>query len=443
VTEQAPAAVADREARRDRGLARGMGPVALAAATVNAVVGAGIFSLPAGMAKAAGPYALLAYLICALVMGAVVLCCAEAGSRTPTSGGIYGYVDAAFGPLWGFVAGVQLWLSCVLAAGGIAAAMAAALAKLSPALGSAGPRAAIIIGVIGVLAAINATGIKAASRFVALTTLIKLVPLVLFIGAGVIFLDPAKLGAGELSDAGGIGRAVILSLFAFQGMETALSASGEVRDPTRTLPRALIAAMAFVAVLYMAIQLVAQGLLGGALAASTAPLEDALSTIDPRLGLLMLAAAALSRGVWLGSDLLGAPRILFAFARDGFLPAAIGKVSARTQAPITAIVVHAAIAIALAITGTFEQLAVLSVLAGCALYIGACLAAWRLSRQGVALAGAPLKLPAILLWAVLGVTGMLISIALARPVEVAWLIASIAGSGVLYWLTRRARAARS
>lgn len=443
MTAEPTSELAAREASRDRGLSRGMGTWALAFATVNSVVGAGIFSLPAGMAKAAGPYALLAYLICALVMGAVVLCCAEAGSRTPTSGGIYGYVDAAFGPLWGFIAGVQLWLSCVLAAGGIAAAMAAALARLSPALGSPGPKAAIIIGVIGVLAAINCTGIKAASRFVVLTTLIKLVPLVLFIGVGVMFLDPANLGAGHLSDAGGIGRAVILSLFAFQGMETALSASGEVRDPTRTLPRALIAAMAFVAVLYVTIQLVAQGLLGGALAASTAPLEDALARIDPRLGLLMLAAAALSRGVWLGSDLLGAPRILFAFGRDGFLPAVIGKVSPRSQAPVIAIVVHALIAIALAVTGTFEQLAVLSVLAGCVLYIGACLAAWRLYRRGVALAGAPLKLPAIALWAVVGVIGMLISIALAKPAEVLWLIASIAVSCVVYWLTSGARAARS
>lgn len=443
MTGEPTSELASREASRDRGLNRGMGTWALAFATVNAVVGAGIFSLPAGMAKAAGPYALVAYLICALVMGAVVLCCAEAGSRTPTSGGIYGYVDAAFGPLWGFIAGVQLWLSCVLAAGGIAAAMAAALAKLSPVLGEPGPKAAIIIGVIGVLAAINCLGIKSASRFVALTTLIKLIPLALFIGVGVIFLDPAKLHAGELTDFGGIGRAVILSLFAFQGMETALSASGEVRDPTRTLPRALIAAMAFVAVLYVAVQLTAQGLLGADLAASTAPLEDGLAKIDPRLGLLMLAAAALSRGVWLGSDLLGAPRILFAFGRDGFLPSAIGRVSPKTQAPVTAILVHALIAIALAVTGTFEQLAVLSVLAGCVLYIGACLAAWTLYRRGVALAGAPLKLPAIAFWAVLGVVGMVISIALAKPIEIAWLAGSIAVSVGLYFLTSRARAKRA
>ncbi len=122
-------------AARDEGLRRGIGTFGLAAATVNAVIGAGIFSLPAGMARAAGPYALIAYLLCALAMAAVVLCFAEAGSRVPTSGGPYGYVEAAFGPLPAFVMGVLLWLSAVLASGGIAAGLADALARFVPSLG--------------------------------------------------------------------------------------------------------------------------------------------------------------------------------------------------------------------------------------------------------------------------------------------------------------------
>lgn len=433
--------LAQRETSRDRGLRRGIGPIALAATIVNVVVGAGIFSLPAGMAKAAGPYALVAYLVCALVMGAVVLCCAEAGSRVPTSGGIYGFVDAAFGPLAGFIAGVLLWLSCVLGAGGIASAMASALGRLVPVLGEAGPRAAIIVGVIGLLTWINCIGVRAASRFIAVATAVKLVPLALFVCVGAFFIDPSKLGAGAAPGVEGVGRAIILSLFAFQGMETALGASGEVRDPARTLPRALIGAMAFVAVLYIAIQAVAQGLLGGALAASATPLADALATVDPRLGLVILIGTAVSMGGWIGSDLLGAPRVLFAFARDGFLPRALGRVSEKGQVPVTAIVVHAVIAAALAITGTFEQLAVLSVLAGCLLYVGACAAAWKLDRKGVALLGAPLKLPGLAVWAALGVVGMLVAIALAKPVEIAALVASVAVSCALYWLARRGRPA--
>jgi amino acid transporter len=421
---------------RDEGLSRGIGTFGLAAATVNAVIGAGIFSLPAGMARAAGPYALIAYLLCAVAMGAVVLCFAEAGSRVPTSGGPYGYVEQAFGALPGFVMGVLLWLAAVLASGGIAAGLADALSHFFPVLGGALARAAIIVGVLGGLTLVNLAGARIASRLIAGATAVKLLPLALFVGIGLFFLDPAKIGAGAAPDAAGVGRAVLLSLFAFQGMETALGVSGEVANPARTLPRALIGAMAFVTIAYVAIQTVAQGLLGAGLGASKAPLADGMATIDPRLGLLLLGGTALSLAAWLGSDLLGAPRMLFAFARDGFLPRALGEVSAR-KVPANAILAHAAIAITLAVTGTFEELVVLSSLAGCALYIGGCAAVWRLRQRDVALAGTPVRLPALGLWVVVGIASMAACIALASWVEIGGLFVVIAGSVLLYLAMRR------
>jgi len=424
---------------RDAGLRRGIGAFGLAAAIVNVVIGAGIFSLPAGMARTAGPYALIAYLVCALAMGAVVLCFAEAGSRVPTSGGTYGYVEAAFGPLAGFVAGVMLWLGCVLAAGGIAAAFADALAGLLPVLASPIARGGAIVAILGVLTLVNLAGVRPASRLIAVTTVIKIVPLALFVIVGAWFVHPASLSSGVVPDAGGIGRAILLSLFAFQGMETALGASGEVADPTRTLPRALIGAMAFIALFYIAIQLVAQGLLGAALAGSHAPLADAMATIDPRLGLLLVIGTAISMGGWLGSDLLGAPRVLFAFARDGFLPRVLGRVSPRSAVPATAIVTHATIAALLAVTGTFETLAVLSVLTSCALYAMGCGAAWVLRRRTVALVGTPLRLPWIGLWALLGAGSMVAVILLARWDEIGGLVAALAGSCLLYAIARRRR----
>ena len=418
-------------AARDDGLSRGIGTYALATATINAVIGAGIFSLPAGMARAAGPDALIAYLVCALAMAAVVLCFAEAGSRVPTSGGPSGTVEAAFGPLAGFVSGVLLWLGCVLASGGIAAGLADALARFFPELGGPVARVALIVAVIGGLALVNLSGVRTASRLLAAGTTIKLLPLVLFVGVGLLFVDPAELTAGTVPDAGGVGRAVLLSLFAFQGMETSLGASGEVRDPARTLPRALIAAMAFVTIAYVAIQFVAQGLLGAGLGASKAPLSDAMATIDPRLGLLLLVGTALSMALWLGSDLLGAPRQLFAFARDGLLPKPLGTLSAR-QVPANAIIAHGAIGILLAVTGTFEELVVLAALASCALYIGGCLAAWRLRANDVALVGTPVRLPLLGLWVVLGVGSMAACIALGSWAEIGGLLAVIAVSLLLY-----------
>lgn len=422
-------------ASRDAGLRRGIGAFGLAAATVNAVIGAGIFSLPAGMARAAGPYALIAYLLCALAMAAVVLCFAEAGSRVPTSGGPYGTVEAAFGPLPGFVMGVLLWLAAVLASGGIAAGLADALARFVPALGGALPRTAIIVGVMGGLTLVNLAGARAASRLIAAATTIKLLPLLLFVGVGLLFLDPARLHAGAAPDVAGVGRAVLLSLFAFQGMETALGVSGEVSNPARTLPRALISAMAFVTVAYVAIQLVAQGLLGAGLGASKAPLADGMALVDPRLGVLLLIGTAVSLAAWLGSDILGAPRMLFAFARDGFLPKALGRVSAR-HVPANAILLHALIAITLAVTGTFEELVVLSSLAGCALYIGGCAAAWRLRQRDVQLAGPPVRLPWLGLWVVLGIGSMGAAIALGSWAEIGGLGAVILASILLYAMTK-------
>src|SRR6202041_1418314 len=107
---------------------------------------------------------------------------------------------------------------------------------------------------------------------------------------------------------------LILAMFLFTGMETALCASGEVRNPARTIPRALIIALLAVTLLYVIIQFVAQGILGSALAESTVPLADAMSRVSPALRLLMLAGAALSMLGYLTADLMGTPRVLFAFA---------------------------------------------------------------------------------------------------------------------------------
>ena len=189
-----------------------------------------------------------------------------------------------------------------------------------------------------------------------------------------------------------------------------------------------------VTVLYIAIQVIAQGILGSALANSTVPLADAMARISPGLRLLMLAGAALSMFGWLGSDLLGSPRMLFAFARDGLLPRFLGRVHPGTHAPHVAILCYAGLAIGLALTGTFAELAVLATLASAVLYIGGCVAAWKLARRGVALAGTPLNFPWLGAAMVTGVAGMLVMIALASRAEIIGLLALVAASTLIYLL---------
>jgi amino acid transporter len=434
--------IAGSEVARDHGLVRGIGVIGFAAAITNEVVGAGIYRLPAAMAASAGVASPWAYLGCLIAMGAVVLCFAEGGSRVPTSGGPYGVIGAGLGPLWGFVAGVLLYLSCVLALGGVAAAFADTASVAVPALGGAAARAAIIIGVLAAIAFLNMAGVETATRIISWATFLKVLPLILFVIVGGIGLLRAHPAVAPISarPGEGFGEAVILALFALSGMESPLAASGEVHEPNRNVPRALILAMASIGILYILIQLVAQGLLGAGLIASKTPLADALATVDGRLRPVMLVAASFSMLCWLASDLLGAPRMLFAFARDGSLPAVLGKLHPRWKTPHVAIWTHALLAMALALTGTFVKLAVLAALAGAGLYFLGCAAAWILRRRGIAISGVPLALPALPLIAIVGMASMAIIIALAKRDELAAFAIVIVASAAFYaFFLRRGR----
>jgi basic amino acid/polyamine antiporter, APA family len=429
--------------QRDAGLLRAVGPWGLAASTVSIVVGASIFVVPAALAANIGLYAPLAILVCALSVGAVAICFAEGGSRIPSSGGAYGYIEAAFGPLTGYVAGTLLWFGDVLASGGIAAALADLGASLLPDPFKASAHALIIVGTIGGIAWVNIAGVTRGIRLVNATMMLKIAPLLIFVVVGAFSIHGGNFQRSGAVSGTGLGRAVILAMFAFMGMETALSASGEVLHPERTIPRALALGMSAVTLLYLGIQIVAQGILGPSLALSKAPLVDAMGEISPALRWLMLAGAAMSMVGFLSSDILGTPRVLFAFARDGLLPKSLGRVHARSHAPHVAIACYAAIAIVLALTGTFTELAVLSALTTAPLYILGCAATWRIVRGGVAQSGEPLNFRWLGVATFLGITSMVALIALASREEILGLLVFMAISVAVYLVqTRITRAAQ-
>jgi amino acid transporter len=433
------------ENRRDSGLIRAVGPLALAASIINAVIGAGIFNVPAALAAAIGPYAPWAFVVCAFAIGAVAICFAEGGSRVPTSGGAYGYITAAFGPMTGFVAGTLLYFSNVLACGGISAALADAVVSVLPDALRPAAHAAVIVAAVGGIALVNLRGVALGARLINTMTLVKLIPLVLFlvVGAAAIhaanFVQSAAQTAAE--DSSGVGRALILALFTFTGMETPICASGEVKNPTRTIPRALLMGLLVVTVIYVGVQVVAQGILGPALAGASVPLADAMARVGPVLRVLMLIGAAVSMFGWISSDILSSPRILFALSRDALLPAIFGRLHAARATPYVAILFHAALAMGLALTGSFAELAVLSTLAVAPLYIGACAAAWYLARRRVALAGEPLSFRWLGLAAVIGTGSMVFLVGLATWKEIEGLFGLIAAALALYFIQTRLRTA--
>ena len=408
---------------------------------MNGVVGAGIFALPSAMARDAGAWAPWSFAICAIAMAAVVICFAEAGSRVPTSGGPYGIVAEALGPGAGFLSGLMLWMSSVVACGGIAAALADSVGALVPVTGGSLARSVIIVSAIGAIAAVNLTGVRAGARLAASMTMVKIVPLLVFVVAGSIALLSAPVHAAPLPSSHAYGHALILAVFAMCGMETVLGASGEVANPARTLPRALFGAMLFVVALYVAIQIISQGLLGPSLAHSATPLADAMGVFSGGLRVLLLAGAALSMFGWIASDILGAPRILFAFARDEFLPAVFGRVHHRSRVPHVAICVHATLAAGLAVSGSFVPLATMSTLYTASLYILVCTSAFLLRKRDVATAGEPLGFRIVPLCAAIAISSMAGLCLAADWMEIGGLLVTIAAGVVIYQLARGRRLA--
>ena len=420
---------------RDAGLARIVGPVALAASMISIVVGAGIFLVPAKLSQLLGSLAPLAVLACAVAIGAIGLCMAEGGSRVPSSGGIYACVTAAFGPCAGYVAGTVFWVSNVLACGGVSSALGDTVAAVLPASARVVAHGAVAAGAVIAICAINIGGIERSIRLVSFSTLAKLVPLAVFVGVGLCaihgenFVRPATIGAAD------VGQTLLLTLFAFQGFETSLSVGGEIRDPVRTIPLAILLALSGVTVLYIAVQIIAQGILGPALAHSVVPLADAMGRVSPALRVMMLVGTGLSMFGWLTSDLLGSPRILFAFARDGLLPRALGRLTERSRAPYASIICYGAIAIALALSGSFADLAASAALSLAFLYIAACLASWQLARRGIAQAGTALGFRWIGVAAAIGVGSMLAVMTLASRTEILFLVV-LTGLSLLGYLVQ-------
>ena len=377
-------------------LVRVIGTHGLAAGIVNITIGGGIFRLPADMAATLGPTAPIAYLLCAVAMGLIVLCMAEAGSRVSLTGGPYAYVEVAFGPFVGFIAGFLLWMLLTFAMAAVGTVLVASLGALVPAVASPVASSAVLIAIYAFFATINILGVSRGARVNTALTVAKILPLLLLIGAGLFAIDADNLVIRDPPGAAALARSSILLVFVFSGVETALVPGGEVKNPARTVPAAIFIAMAAVTVLYAGLQFVAQGGLGPALAtAKAAPLAEAAAVALGGWGRnLLLLGAVISMFGHAGATILATPRTLFAFARDGFLPSALARLHPVYRTPVFAIVVQCAIVLVLAINSSFERLAILANLSTLLLYGLCCLATWQLRRKDVRGGGTPFKVPA-------------------------------------------------
>jgi len=253
----------------------------------------------------------------------------------------------------------------------------------------------VMFAVYGLLVLINIRGVREGAGAVTVITVAKLLPLLLFISVGIFFIHAPNLAWSGWPSSKSLGEAVILLIFAFVGIEVALIPSGEVKNPARTVPRSAYLALIVTTIIYLMIQLVAQGTLGADLAKHPdAPLAESAATFLSNLGrTILLAGASISAFGFVTSDILSSPRMIFAFGRDGALPQFFAHVHRRYRSPDVAIITYATLAFALSLSGTFEQLAVLSNVAVLLMYFLCCAACWILVQRDVRSDGEPFNFP--------------------------------------------------
>lgn len=348
---------------------------------INAVIGAGIFGLPSRVFALIGSYSLIAFIACALVVTLIVLCFAEVGSRFDETGGPYLYAREAFGSTVAFEVGWLIWLARLTAFAANCNLMVSYLAFFWAPASSTIPRAFIITGVVLSLTALNVFGVRQAAIASNLFTIGKLIPMLVFIGAGLFFLNPHAFTLGVRPSAGAFSQSVLLLIYAFTGFEMAAIPAGEIRNPQSNLPRALLISIAVVAFTYILIQVVCIGTLPE-LAGSKKPLADAGQRFMGTAGAAIISAGAIiSIAGNLNIVLLSGSRVPFAIAEQKQLPSIFAAIHRRFFTPHVAILVTAGVMLVLTLRSSFLEALTISAIARLVTYAVTCAALPVLRRR--------------------------------------------------------------
>jgi len=362
-------------------LKRALGRWDLTAIGVNSVIGGAIFLWPAQVAAQIGAWSPIGFVLIGLLSLSVALCFAELSSRFDATGGPYLFTRAAFGGFVGFEVGWMQWFTRPASQASIMAAMVVALGYYFPALTAGWRRALFLAALTLVFAGINTRGIRQGTLAVNVLTLAKLVPLLIFIAIGAAFVQPRRLTVLPAITIQQALAAGLLLIFVYGGYEVVPVPGGEALDPRRDVPFAMIATIVTAAIVMTLIQIVAQGVLPD-LAGHATPIADAAAAFLGAGGALLIGiGSVVSMAGTIAGHVLSGSRLIFALAEGDQLPAFFARIHPRFQTPVNAIVFTSAVALILALSGSFTAVAVVSVLARLLVYAGSAAAVLRLRSQ--------------------------------------------------------------
>jgi amino acid transporter len=366
------------------GLKREVGVWGLSANIVNVMIGAGIFVLPAIIAETMGASGVLAYLFCGLLIGLIMLCFAEVGSKVTHSGGSYAYVETALGAYPGFLVSIFYLMGSILADAAVSNALLEILGVIFPIFKNSTIRFLSLFILFSGLASLNVIGVKQGIGLVKFTTVAKLIPILLLVTIGWKDVQWVNLSWATEPTIQKLGETSLILFFAFMGGDAGLSIGGEIKNPQKTVPRAIFIGISGVLLLYVMIQLVSQGILGIELPnLKEAPLAEAAKLVFGPVGYtLLFVGTAISMFGMISGQTLNNPRVIFRLSRDGVIPfSKLASIHPRFKTPYLAILLYASLGFTLANIGGFRALAVISASSMLLVYFGVSLSVIGLRRK--------------------------------------------------------------
>ncbi|MCV3295825.1 MAG: APC family permease [Oenococcus sp.] len=340
---------------------------------INGIIGSGIFLLPSAPMKLIGVASILVLLLDAVLVATIALCFAQDANFFDKNGGPYLYAKEAFGNFVGYEVGFVTWAIRIIAEATAAVAFATVLGSFIPALSSNTARMMTVAVLLLLLALINISGVQLTKIVNNFVTISKLLPLLLFVAIGLFFIKGNNFTPffpnGSYTS-GSFGQAALTMFFAFTGFEGISVAAGEMKNPQKNLPRAIILIISVVTLVYVLIQVTAIGMMGYGLANSATPLMDALGHAIGTFGRDLIAAGSLiSIGGLLVASSFITPRSGVALAENKMMPSLLAKKN-RKNAPYVAIIVSTTISLIIALfNSTFANLALISAVSRFAQYI--------------------------------------------------------------------------
>lgn len=391
-------------------LQRSIGKWEMVLLFINGVIGAGIFGLPSRVFQQSGVYSIVALLLCMIAVFVIVLCFAEVSSRFQDTGGPYLYALSSFGPLPAFLTGWLLLLTRFITYAALINLLVTYLGVFSLFFTEKIPRITIISAVTLLLAWLNHIGIRNTTRANNILTVGKLIPLMLFIGVGAYYVEPANFQVAAMPSFKQISSTTLLWIFAFGGFESVLVNSGEVKNPGKSLPFALLVATLCIATIYIAILLVSIGTLPS-LASSERPLADAAALFLGKKGASIIAVGAIVSIVGtLNAIMLVGSRLPFAFSEHGQFPAFFKKVHPTFATPVRSLWFYAIITLAVSLSQDFIAAATLSAITRVMIYGIICIALLRLRKKDTGTENyLKLRYGKALVWLALPIIGWLLS----------------------------------